>query len=95
MSDHKCYNIKVTEVVGYSEVSVEPKCNGWAVINKSDVVCTVNGVPLNPSPAVGISGESYGVAGNANEIYKGRITITFAAGATRTLAVVIQKFFID
>jgi hypothetical protein len=92
---HRIYNLKVSTLVVSAEVAVDPNCNGFVVINNGDTPCTINGVPLNPSPAKGYSGESYGMAGNVDEIYRGRIDIVFAPLVTSQFVTVIQKYFID
>ena len=92
---HRNYNLKVDTLVVSAEVAVDPKCNGFVVINNGDTPVTINGVPLNPSPAKGYSGESYGMAGNVDEIYKGRIDIVFSSAVSSPFVTVIQKYFID
>jgi hypothetical protein len=78
-------------------VPVDKCCNGWTVINKSDVEITVNGIPLKPFPAghPELSGESFGVVGNIGEIYTGFIDIAFLTNPTTYKdVVVIQKTYV-
>jgi hypothetical protein len=66
-------------------------------VNKGNAPITVNGFPLLPQPVATVSGESYGIAGNADEIYKGHIVIDFnlVGAPSNPLCVVVQKYFID
>jgi hypothetical protein len=75
-------------------VEVDENCNGWMAINKGSGVAYVNGVPLNPAPAVGLSGESTGTSGNYGEVFKGSIQVKFAPNANDNLVLFVQKFYI-
>jgi hypothetical protein len=64
-------------------------CNGFTVINTGTNTCFVNGVPV-------VAGNFYAVGGNEDEIYIGRINLTFAAqNAVGNDAWVVQKFFLE
>lgn len=95
---HKCYNITVQSTTISGRIKVTEKCNGFVVVNKGDTAVTVNNFPLKPYPAghPEVSGESYGVSGNADEEYKGNIDISFSTPlGANPLVVVVQKYFID
>jgi hypothetical protein len=98
MQKHRCYNIQTNTISQSQLVPVHPKCNGWVVINKGTTIVTAQGVPLLPAPAAGVSGESYGVAGNTDEIFQEKfLNINIVAPATgqSSTVVVIQKYFTD
>lgn len=88
------YNLLVSTYAGNQDVVVDPKCNGWTAINKGTLVARVNGIPLNPPPAAGLSGESYTVGGNMGELYEGRLQVVVGVGDPTPLVVIIQKIYI-
>lgn len=93
MPNHCKYNIVVQQFYKSTQVEVNLKCNGWVVMNKGTTIFNVNNVPLLPPPVATVSGESYGVAGNSDEIYMGRIDITMPSNGG--FAILIQKVFTD
>lgn len=87
------YNISMQNYTQQKSVVVENLCNNVTVINKGNTLVLWNGLPLNP-------GESMTVGGNEDEVYIGRIDITFALptpppGTPVNSAWVIQKFYTD
>lgn len=92
----KAFNIIQQNFTQQVEVPVNPGCNSITVRNIGDRVLVFNGIPLQPPPGVGLSGESVSFEGNENEVYEGRIQISFLAGAgVNPLAEVTQKFYIE
>jgi len=87
------YNIVDTTFAGNAKVEVDRLCNGFTVVNTGATNMIVNGVPLAPPVAPQLLGESATFGGNRNEIFYGRIDISFTGGAGR--CVVSQKVYID
>lgn len=92
--DYTKYTTIAQEFTGNQDVTVDTRCNQWTVINRSTLAVRVNGMPLNPPPAVGLSGESFSVGGNAGEIYTGRIQIVFDPAETAPSVVIVQKIYL-
>ena len=91
------YNIIGQSYYLGQEVKPDKNCNGWTAINKGDTLAWVNGVPLKPYPPghPELSGESFGVSGNEQEVYDGRIKIVFDNSVgTNPWIVIVQKFYI-
>lgn len=77
-----------------TEVEVQNLCNGFAARNIGDTVALVNGITLQPPPGPGLSGESVSIDGNGDEIYRGRIQISFAGVGINPVVEIVQKFYI-
>jgi len=73
-------------------VNVDPYCNGFTVVNTGATAMQVNGIPLAPPIAPALLGEAVSFGGNRDEIFSGRIDISFATGAGR--CVVTQKIYL-
>jgi hypothetical protein len=89
------YNIIQQQYTTQEEVSVNEGCNAVTVRNIGDDVLFFNGIPLQPPPGVGLSGESVAFEGNFGEVYTGRIQIQFAGVGINPRAEVTQKFYIE
>lgn len=89
------YNIIQQQYTTQEEVFVNPGCNAVTVRNIGDDVIFFNGIPLQPPPGVGLSGESVSFEGNLGEVYTGRIQIQFAGVGLNPRCEVTQKFYIE
>lgn len=89
---HTPYNLIPMRYASNTKVVVDPYCNGFSVVNIGASNMEVNGVPLAPPVAPALLGESVSFGGNENEIFKGRIDISFTGAAG--LCIVTQKIFI-
>jgi hypothetical protein len=89
------YNIIQQQYTIQEEVFVNPGCNAVTVRNIGNDVLFFNGIPLQPPPGVGLSGESVAFEGNIGEVYTGRIQIWFQGVGLNPRAEVTQKFYID
>lgn len=88
------YSIIGQQYQGNQDVEVDERCNGWTAINKGGKKCFVNGIPLEPPPSVGMSGESFSIGGNIGEVYTGRIQIQTDPTDTTPLVIIIQKYYL-
>jgi hypothetical protein len=90
------YNITYNRYSSSQEIPREELCNGFTIINIGDTIATINGKILFPSttPATD-QGDSFSVGGNAGEIYKGQLNLSFAVGGANPLVEVIQKFYVQ
>ena len=84
------YNIFPQMYTAPHNVNVDKGCNGFTVKNTSaTTTALLNGVPILPL-------ESVTFGGNENEIYVGRIDISFVTpGSAANQVWVIQKFYMD
>lgn len=82
------YNLLVTKCTQAQEQQVDKCCNSWIAKNTGDSIAFVNQVPVIPRPGPGLSGETFGPEGDEGDIYKGRISVTFAAGANPELYII-------
>jgi hypothetical protein len=83
------YNIFPQSYNAQRSVVVVDLCNGFTVLNAGTSTVYLNGVPIIPNVSVTIGG-------NEDEIYKGRIDISFSSANTAdNTAWVIQKFYIE
>lgn len=76
---HGCFD---TQDGTYRESQVVPvhvACYGYQYINKGDTGVLINGTYLNPRPAAGLSGESYGYVDAGGRITKKPFQIVFDA----------------
>lgn len=89
------FNIIQQTITEQSEVWVNQNCNAVTVRNIGDDVLFFNGIPLQPPPGAGLSGESVAFEGNYGEVYTGRIQIQFAGVGIDPIAEITQKFYID
>jgi hypothetical protein len=89
------FNIIQQTVTEQTEIWVNQNCNAVTVRNIGDDVLLFNGIPLQPPPGVGLSGESVAFEGNYGEVYTGRIQIQFAGVGINPIAEITQKFYID
>jgi len=76
-----------------AHVQIDQFCNGVTIVNTGTTNMRVNGVPLGPPIAPGLLGESVSFGGNRNEIFYGRVDISFdvLAGAR---CIVEQKVYV-
>ncbi len=80
-------------VTASTEFNLHNFCNEWSVKNNGTVRVRVNGTPLEPPPAPGLSGESVGMRGNYGEVYnRTTLTVSFDAVAGASV-VVVQKIY--
>ncbi len=86
------YNIVNTEYATNAKVEVDRYCNGFTVVNTGATAMIVNGVPLAAPVAPQLLGESVSFGGNRNEVFYGRIDVSFTGGAGSCL--VSQKVYI-
>ena len=75
------YNVINERVTQAQEIQLKTCLNTWIVKNTGGVRAYVNQWPIEPPPAPGLSGESFGPEADEGDIYVGRISITFDAGA--------------
>jgi hypothetical protein len=89
------FNIIQQNVVTQAEIEVHKGCNAVTVRNIGDDIILFNGIPLQPPPGVGLSGESVSFEGNIGEVYRGRIQISFAGVGINPNCEITQKFYIS
>lgn len=73
-------------------VPIDGKCNGWTAINIGTTLVNVNQIPLNAGVPGTNNGESFTIGGNADEVFEGRISVSFPSGAGVVL--IIQKYYL-
>lgn len=90
------YNISVQVYNENAFVPVDTRCFAYMFTNVGDTTARVNGMVLFPSatPATAI-GDSRTIAAHRNELYKGNITLQFAAGGAAPAVEIVQLFYID
>ena len=91
-----CFNEQAYSFYSSQKLVIPKLVNGYLAVNKGTTTVIVNGFPLLPPPAVGLSGESTGLFGNIGEIYVGnnqQMDITFAAGVGGWV-VIVFKFYV-
>ena len=92
------YDFNVITYTKSQNVSVVKFCNGLIAINTGDTPVRVAGKLLQPRPAVGASGESYGPIGNLGEVWQGKngvFQIAFEAPLGTAPSVdIIQKYYL-
>lgn len=89
------YNIIQQTITEQSEIWVNEDCNAVTVRNIGDDLLFFNGIPLQPPPGIGLSGESVSFEGNYGEIYSGRLQIQFAGVGINPVAEITQKFYVE
>ena len=82
-SEKLMFDISSKTVNSGSTINVPDNTNAILVVNIGTGLLTVNGYPLNPSPAPGANGESWTLGGNKGEVIQRKeLDINFvAAGA--------------
>lgn len=85
------YNLSSMTYHANQRIEVDSRCNGFTVVNIGNSDCIVNGIPLAPPAAPALQGEAAQFGGNRNEIYIGRIELTFTNN--QGTAIVIQKIY--
>lgn len=91
----KRFNAIRQQYTNQQSVAVADQCNAWAARNIGDDLVFVNGIPLQPPPGPGLSGESFSVTGNADEIFVGRIDISFEGVNTNPAVEIVQQYYIQ
>jgi hypothetical protein len=89
------YNILPVYYNNSQPVMVPANCNGFVAVNTGAGNITIDGVVLLPRPGAGLSGESYGVAGNRDEIFVGnnnQILVNVPPGGQ---VLIIWKYYIN
>lgn len=94
------YNVQYQDIYGSQTVDVPPGCNGYFAVNRGDTLVKVNQFTLLPRLADNVSGESVGVAGNADEIFVGnnnaiQVVVTPAGAGQIAHLVIGWKYYID
>ena len=69
--EQRKYNIITRTVTSSIHLSVPPNCNGFLAYNAGDTIFNIANFPLLPAVGPGLSGHSWGVMGNKDEIYGG------------------------
>ena len=93
MEEQLNYNIETTFYRRNDSVVIDKMCNSVTIINTGTTAMTVNKVPLAAPIAPNLLGESFTFGGNRNEIFKGRIDISFQpAGAGQCIGA--QKIYL-
>jgi len=87
------YDIVNSVYSANAKVQIDQYCNGVTIVNIGATNMQVNGVPLAPPVAPSLVGESVSFGGNRNEIFYGRIDISFTAGAG-SRCIVQQKVYV-
>ena len=93
MSKTLFYNIIPSTFKTNTKVEVDQYCNGFTVVNIGATNMVVNGVPLAPPIAPALLGESVSIGGNENEVFYGRVDISFTGGIGN--CIVSQKIYIN
>lgn len=90
------YNITYARYSTAQEIPREELCNGFTIINIGGATATINGKVLFPSATPTTDqGDSFSVGGNAGEIYKGMLSLSFDPAGPNPLVEVIQKFYVQ
>lgn len=90
------WNISVQQYSAAGYIPVVDNCFGFMFTNVGDTIATVNGMIIHPSatPATNL-GDSRSVMAHKNDVYKGRILLSFAVPAGLIpLVEVIQIYYI-
>jgi hypothetical protein len=90
------YNISVATYSQSGFIDVIENCNGFTFTNLGDTIAEVNGMVIFPSatPATDL-GDSRSIGGNAGEIYKGNIKLSFRQPlGVAPLVEIAQKFYV-
>ena len=95
--DQRNYNTIVVTVTGSQNVPIPKGCNGYVAVNTGDTVFYVDNFPLLPAPALGLSGQSIGVAGNKDEIFVGNnnslnVRVASPVGVNPVLYIVFKYY---
>lgn len=85
------YNLSPMTYYRNQKVEVDSRCNGFTVVNVGTSNMIANGIPLAPPVAPALQGEAAQFGGNRNEIFIGRIEISFDGNAGE--CIVIQKIY--
>lgn len=93
------YNEQVYEFRNSQQLQIGEYCNGFLAVNKGNAPVIINGFPLLPPPAAGVSGESVGLIGNLGEIYVGnngtiQIVFDLTGAPSNPLVVIVLKYYI-
>lgn len=92
---NRVYNIMPVYYANSQPIVVPQNCNGYVAVNTGTTSVIINGITLLPAPAVGLTGQSYGVSGNEDEIFAGNngsILVNIPAGGGQVL--IIWKYYI-
>lgn len=95
MADRK-FNITVSNYTVSKIVDIEKDCSAWTATNIGDTTVQVNGIILFPSVTpLTVLGDGVSIGGNKDEIYFGRLNVSFIQpiGAAPQVQI-IQKFYI-
>lgn len=89
------YNVTYQMYQRSTKVEPDQYCNGFTVVNIGTTVAIVNGTPLAPPTAPARLGEAVAFGGNHNEIFIGRIDLSFPDGEDNGNNVLVtQKIYI-
>lgn len=91
------WNLSAQNYSSAGYVPVVEKCFAYMFTNVGDTIATVNGIIIHPSatPATDI-GESRTIMAHKNDLYKGRILLSFAMPlGLNPLVEIVQLFYID
>lgn len=80
---------KITEPKG---IVMEDECTSFVIVNTGATVAEFNGLPLQPG-SPGVTGDSIAVSGNNDEIFTGRVDISFPAGNGEVM--IFQQLYVN
>lgn len=91
------WNISVQQYSKSDYIPVVENCFAYMFTNIGDTIATVNGMIIHPSavPATNL-GDSRSVMAHKDDVYKGRILLSFASPAgANPLVEIVQLYYIN
>ncbi len=89
------YNIITQTIRTNQGIVLDERCNGVTAVNIGTTNGNVHGVPLAPPSAGSLLGESFAFGGNRNEVFEGRIDVSFPGGNDNGNRILImQKIYL-